>query len=86
MQLNFSGDLYDYYMPAVNAVVRECADLVGPTDVWDEDLDKWKKVDLAEIKSIVCDNDVWDSRLVKSVEKVTLSCSNCAAGMLGENL
>jgi len=62
VQLNFSDDLYDYYMPALEPTPREYAGLVGPAGVQDADLDKWKKADLAEIKSIVCDNNVWDVR------------------------
>ena len=40
-------------MPALEPAAREYADFVGPADVRDDDLDKWKKAGLAEIKSIV---------------------------------
>ncbi len=47
MQLNFSGELYDYYMPALEPATREYAGLVGHSGVQVTDLEKWKNADLA---------------------------------------
>ena len=62
VQLKFEGDLYDYYMPALAEDTTEYACLSGAGDAREDDLEKWKVSDLAEIKSIVCDNNVWDVR------------------------
>ena len=63
VQLKYDGDLYDYYMPAFECnSSSDYAFLVGDASVCEEELEKWKKADLAEIKSIVCDNNVWDVR------------------------
>ena len=45
-------------MPALDVDTSEYACLVGSGDVREDDLEKWKASDLAEIKSIVCDNNV----------------------------
>ena len=58
VQRNFSVDLYDYYMPALEHAAREYAGLVGSAGVQNNNLEKWKKANLAEIRSFVCDNDV----------------------------
>jgi hypothetical protein len=63
VQLKYDSDLYNYYMPAFECnSSSDYAFLVGDASVCEEELETWKKANLAEIKSIVCDNNVWDVR------------------------
>ncbi len=68
----------DYYMPAFECnSSSDYAFLVGDASVCEEELEKWKKTDLAEIKSIACDNNVLNVR--ESPDDANLLTSKCVS-------
>jgi hypothetical protein len=60
VQLKFNDDMYEYYMPVLESNATEFALLENSTLMTASEIEKWKLADIAEIKSVVFEYDVWE--------------------------
>jgi hypothetical protein len=60
VQVNHFNDVYDIYLPALIPDTDEYAYLSSRNSMSVEELDKWRDSDLTEVKSLVCEHEVWD--------------------------
>jgi hypothetical protein len=60
VQINYCNDVYNYNMSVFEPTANEFAYITAGNSMSTVDIEKWQQADLAEIKSVVCDHNVWD--------------------------